>query len=75
MVVVSCGVVLRKQTRVGQRTRFKAFVVVDDGNRHVGLGVQCSKEVATAIRGAIILACIPVNYDESPAKIRYWFLS
>nr|ABK22135.1 unknown [Picea sitchensis] len=47
---------VQKQTRAGQRTRFKAFVVVGDGNGHVGLGVKCSKEVATAIRGAIILA-------------------
>ncbi|KAJ6699985.1 40S RIBOSOMAL PROTEIN S2-1-RELATED [Salix purpurea] len=42
---------VQKQTRAGQRTRFKAFVVVGDGNGHVGLGVKCAKEVATAIRG------------------------
>ncbi|KAG0345902.1 40S ribosomal protein, partial [Podila minutissima] len=47
---------VQKQTRAGQRTRFKAFVVIGDSNGHVGLGVKCSKEVATAIRGAIILA-------------------
>merc|ERR1712080_48480 len=46
---------VQKQTRAGQRTRFKAFVAVGDSNGHVGLGVKCSKEVATAIRGAIIL--------------------
>ncbi|MBA0732250.1 hypothetical protein Gogos_016353, partial [Gossypium gossypioides] len=51
---------VQKQTRAGQRTRFKAFVVVGDGNGHVGLGVKCSKEVATAIRGAIILAKLSV---------------
>ena len=34
----------------------QAFVVVGDSNGHVGLGVKCAKEVATAIRGAIILA-------------------
>jgi ribosomal protein S5 len=36
-------------------------VVVGDSNGHVGLGVKCAKEVATAIRGAIILAktCAP----------------
>uniref|UniRef100_A0A2K6LXR2 Small ribosomal subunit protein uS5 n=1 Tax=Rhinopithecus bieti TaxID=61621 RepID=A0A2K6LXR2_RHIBE len=33
-----------------QRTRFKAFVAIGDYNSHVGLGVKCSKEVATAIR-------------------------
>ncbi|CAL5394676.1 unnamed protein product [Camellia sinensis] len=47
---------VQKQTRAGQRTRFKAFVVVGDSNGYVRLGVKCSKEVATAIRGAIILA-------------------
>jgi len=55
---------VQKQTRAGQRTRFKAFVVVGDSNGHVGLGVKCAKEVATAIRGAIILAkmsCIPIR--------------
>merc|ERR1712013_723079 len=44
---------VQKQTRAGQRTRFKAFVAIGDYNGHVGLGVKCSKEVATAIRGAI----------------------
>lgn len=47
---------VQKQTSAGQRTRFKAFVIVGDSNGHVGLGCKCSKEVATAIRGAIILA-------------------
>ncbi|EEE66778.1 hypothetical protein OsJ_23506 [Oryza sativa Japonica Group] len=47
---------VQKQTRAGQRTRFKAFVVVGDGDGYVGLGVKCAKEVATAIRGRIILA-------------------
>merc|ERR1739848_704638 len=44
----------------GQRTRFKAFVAIGDSNGHVGLGVKCSKEVATAIRGAIILAKLSI---------------
>uniref|UniRef100_A0A2R9A5G3 Small ribosomal subunit protein uS5 n=1 Tax=Pan paniscus TaxID=9597 RepID=A0A2R9A5G3_PANPA len=42
-------------SRAGQRTRFKAFVAIADYNGHVGLGVKCSKEVATAIHRAIIL--------------------
>ncbi|EHA97686.1 40S ribosomal protein S2 [Heterocephalus glaber] len=37
---------VQKQTRAGQRTRFKAFVTIGDYNGHVGLGVKCSKEVA-----------------------------
>eukprot|EP00245_Coleochaete_scutata_P013803 TRINITY_DN571_c0_g1_i1.p1 TRINITY_DN571_c0_g1~~TRINITY_DN571_c0_g1_i1.p1 ORF type:complete len:277 (-),score=63.65 TRINITY_DN571_c0_g1_i1:559-1389(-) len=59
---------VQKQTRAGQRTRFKAFVVVGDSNGHVGLGVKCSKEVATAIRGAIILAKLSVV----PVRRGYW---
>jgi small subunit ribosomal protein S2e len=59
---------VQKQTRAGQRTRFKAFVVVGDSDGHVGLGVKCSKEVATAIRGAIILAKLSVL----PVRRGYW---
>merc|ERR1712151_1141908 len=50
---------VQKQTSAGQRTRFKAFVAVGDGAGHVGLGWKCSKEVAGAIRGAIIAAKCP----------------
>ncbi|KAK9813851.1 hypothetical protein WJX73_001797 [Symbiochloris irregularis] len=59
---------VQKQTRAGQRTRFKAFVVVGDHNGHVGLGVKCAKEVATAIRGAIILAKMSLV----PVRRGYW---
>ncbi|EGG20509.1 ribosomal protein S2 [Cavenderia fasciculata] len=59
---------VQKQTRAGQRTRFKAFVVVGDSNGHVGLGVKCAKEVATAISGAIIAAKLSVI----PVRRGYW---
>jgi len=59
---------VQKQTRAGQRTRFKAFVVVGDENGHVGLGVKCSKEVTLAIRGAIIAAKLAVI----PIRRGYW---
>lgn len=59
---------VQKQTCAGQRTRFKAFVAVGDGKGHLGLGVKCSKEVATAIRGAIILAKLAVI----PVRLGYW---
>ena len=39
-----------------------------DYERHVGLGVKCSKEVATAIRGAIILAKLSII----PVRLGYW---
>jgi len=59
---------VQKQTRAGQRTRFKAFVAIGDYNGHVGLGVKCSKEVATAIRGAIIQAKLSII----PVRRGYW---
>jgi small subunit ribosomal protein S2e len=62
---------VQKQTRAGQRTRFKAFVIVGDKKGHVGLGVKCSKEVATAIRGAIIMAKLSVI----PIRRGYWGLN
>lgn len=55
---------VQKQTTAGQRTRFKAFVCVGDHNGHIGLGVKCAKEVATAIRGGIVhakMACVPIR--------------
>ncbi|PWN18141.1 ribosomal protein S5 [Microstroma glucosiphilum] len=59
---------VQKQTRAGQRTRFKAFVAVGDFDGHLGLGVKCAKEVATAIRAAIILAKLAVI----PVRRGYW---
>ena len=59
---------VQKQTTAGQRTRFKAFVAIGDHDGHVGLGVKCSKEVATAIRGAIISAKLAVI----PVRRGYW---
>merc|ERR1712110_741234 len=55
---------VQKQTRAGQRTRFKAFVVVGDHDGHIGLGVKAAKDVQGAIKGAIIDAkmnIIPVR--------------
>jgi len=59
---------VQKQTRAGQRTRFKAFVVVGDANGHIGLGQKCSKEVATAIRGGLIQA----KLNLVPIRRGYW---
>ena len=44
------------------------FSAIGDYNGHIGLGVKCSKEVATAIRGAIILAKLSVV----PVRRGYW---
>jgi len=59
---------VQKQTQAGQRTRFKAWVIVGDGNGHIGLGVKCAKEVATAIRGAIFNAKLNVV----PVRRGHW---
>ena len=59
---------VQKQSSAGQRTRFKAFVAIGDTAGHVGLGVKCSSEVATAIRGAITAAKLNV----APVRRGYW---
>jgi small subunit ribosomal protein S2e len=59
---------VQKQTTAGQRTRFKAFVAVGDEKGHVGLGFKSASEVATAIRGAIIMAKITLV----PIRRGYW---
>ena len=59
---------VQKQTTAGQRTRFKAFVAVGDCNGHVGLGSKCAKEVAGAIKGAILVAKMSII----PVRRGYW---
>jgi len=55
---------VQKMTSAGQRNRFVAYALVGDMNGHIGLGNKVGREVATAIRGAVIsakLALIPVR--------------
>jgi len=59
---------VQKQTAAGQRTKFKAIVCVGDHAGHVGLGAKVAKEVATAIRGALIAAKLAVV----PVRRGYW---
>ncbi|GFE55656.1 40S ribosomal [Babesia ovis] len=59
---------VQKQTNAGQRTRFKVFVAIGDFDGHCGLGTKCAKEVATAIRGAIISAKLSLI----PVRRGYW---
>ena len=59
---------VQKQTTAGQRTRFKAVVVVGDSNGHVGLGVKSSKEVPNAIKAAIVAAKLNII----PVRKGYW---
>jgi small subunit ribosomal protein S2e len=59
---------VQKQTQAGQRTRFKAFVIIGDSNGHIGLGVKAAKEVQGAIKGAIIDAKLNIV----PVRRGYW---
>merc|ERR1712178_659136 len=55
---------VQKQTKAGQRTRFKAIVALGDQDGHVGLGITGAKEVQVAIKGALItgkLSLVPVR--------------
>lgn len=59
---------VQKQSSSGQRTRFRAVVIVGDHAGHLGMGIKCDKEVATAIRGAIIKAKLGLF----PVRRGYW---
>ena len=59
---------VQKMTRAGQRTRFKAVVLVGDCSGHVGLGQKCHKEVQGAIKGAITDAKLNI----APVRKGYW---
>ena len=59
---------VQKQTKAGQRTRFKAIVAVGDLDGHVGLGVKVAKEVQIAIKGALVAAKLSLI----PVRRGYW---
>ena len=59
---------VQKQTQAGQRTRFKAFVIVGDEKNYIGLGWKCHKDVQGAIKGAITMAKLNIV----PVKRGYW---
>jgi len=42
---IMCILSVQKQTKAGQRTRFKAVVATGDKAGHVGIGIKCAKEV------------------------------
>ncbi len=53
---------------MSQSLKMTPISAIGDYNGHVGLGVKCSKEVATAIRGAIILAKLCIV----PVRRGFW---
>ena len=59
---------VQKQTKAGQRTRFKAVVAVGDGVSHVGIGSKLAKEVQVAMKGAVIAA----KLNLIPVRKGYW---
>lgn len=61
-------ITVQKQTKAGQRTRFKAVVAIGDTDGHVGLGVKVAKEVQIAIKGALVAAKLSLI----PVRRGYW---
>jgi len=59
---------VQKQTKAGQRTRFKAVVAVGDEDGHIGLGSKVAKEVQNAMKGAVIAA----KLNLVPVRRGYW---
>merc|ERR1712178_679237 len=54
---------VQKQTKAGQRTRFKAVVALGDQDGHVGLGIKVAKEVQVAlITGKLSLVPVRRGY-------------
>jgi len=65
---VMCILSVQKQTKAGQRTRFKAVVAVGDRQGHVGVGIKVAKEVQIAIKGALLDA----KNHIIPVRRGYW---
>jgi len=59
---------VQKQTKAGQRTRFKAWVLIGDKKGHLGLGQKSHKEVQVAIKGAMAVA----RLNLIPIRFGYW---
>ena len=59
---------VQKQTKAGQRTRFKAVVAVGDGEGHIGVGSTLAQEVQVAMKGAVIAAKLNII----PVRRGYW---
>merc|ERR1711988_972809 len=65
---IMCILSVQKQTKAGQRTRFKAVVAIGYRKGHVGIGIKCAKEVQIAIKGALVDA----KLNLIPVRRGYW---
>merc|ERR1719326_73010 len=65
---IMCILSVQKQTKAGQRTRFKAVVACGDRMGHVGVGIKVGKEVQIAIKGALLDA----KMNLVPVRRGYW---
>lgn len=59
---------VQKQTRAGQRTRMKVWVLIGDGRGHIGVGQKTHKEVQGALQGAVAQA----KMNLIPVRLGYW---
>ncbi|CAL6018983.1 Ribosomal_protein S5 [Hexamita inflata] len=59
---------VQKQTAAGQRTRFRAHVVVGDRKQYLGFGCGASKEVAIAVKKAVAQA----KMNLIPIRLGFW---
>jgi small subunit ribosomal protein S2e len=59
---------VQKQTKAGQRTRFKVVMAVGDGDGHIGLGTKVAKDLQNAMKGAVIAA----KLNLIPVRRGYW---
>jgi small subunit ribosomal protein S2e len=65
---IMCILSVQKQTKAGQRTRFKAVVAIGDRQGHCGIGIKVAKEVQIAIKGALLDAKMHLI----PVRRGYW---
>lgn len=59
---------VQKQTRAGQRTRMKVWVLIGDGKGHIGVGQRSHKEVQGALQAAVAQAKMNII----PVRLGYW---
>ena len=59
---------VQKATSAGQRTRMKTIAGVGDGNSHIGVGARSGKELAIAMRAALIAAKLNII----PVRRGFW---